>query len=284
MIGCSAAVFIFFWLKGFEGEWYPIQALMTNPHSVPIFGHRLLWVWLADAIKHLAPSLSYLRCFLLSQMAAAVLTIWMIGRWSALFVGRELQWIGQVLATMMLSLTFSYYTFYDISITFFFALCLLLLKQRMYVAFVIALTVATLNHENALLLIPIAGLETFSKRRLSAVLCSASAVAHFGVRAILQIFIPFHRQVDWRIWSNLHYPFAHPKEVALSVVSLLFWWIAAAMSWPSAGIFLKRCTLLFPLLFLVTYLVGQFHEARQFDAFIPVVIGFILSELAKHRE
>jgi len=278
-LGCSVAIFLFFWLRGFEAPWYQIEQLMTNPSSAPIFGHRLLWVWCADVIKGLIPSVPYRTCFLLTQAVAALLAVWMMGRWSALYVGRELQWVGQVMFALMISLTFDYYDFYDISISFFYALCLYLLKRELYPAFVVALGLATLNHENALLLIPVAALETFSNRRRCLIVCAAALFAHLGVRGLLQVFIPFGRQVDWRIWSNLYDPFAEPRALLISIASLMFWWGAAAMCWTAADRFLRKSALLLPLLIAVTYLFGQFHEPRQFDASIPVIIGFILSRI-----
>jgi hypothetical protein len=47
------------------------------------------------------------------------------------------------------------------------------------------------------------------------------------------------------------------------------------MSWPGCDARLRRLTLLFPLLLGVTFLFGQFHEARQFAAFIPVLVALL---------
>lgn len=277
--GCFCALYLLLVRAAGERDWYPIDILMTNPGSVPIFGQRLLFVWIADAVKSFHPSLSYVNAYYMSQIPAVLLTIWIVGRWSALFIGESLRWIGQLLVVVMLAMTFDYYTFYDVAVVFFYAAGLYLLKKRYYAMFVIVLAVGTLNHENISLLIVLALLETYRKPKLAASVCGAAVISYFAVRTLQQHLVPFDHHFDWRLWSNLYYPLFGPKIIAESAASLFFWWIAAATSWRYADDFLKRAALLFPMLLAVTYLFGQFQEPRQFDAFIPVVIGFILSRI-----
>jgi hypothetical protein len=278
--GCSCALFILLVRAGSEEVWYPIGALMTNPAAEPIFGHRLLLVWLADGLKALHPSLKYIHAYYLSQIPIVILAVWIMGRWSALYIGTELRWIGQVLAVIMLAVTFDYLTFYDVGIVFFCTLCLFLLRKRFYAAFVAALVVGVLNHEIVMLLVAVAFLETHQKPKLCVSVCGAALVGIFGVRAGLQYAIPFHRHFDLRVWSNLYFPLFRPLLIAGSLGSLLFWWVAAALCWRAGDVFLKRAAVLFPLLLALTYAFGQFQEPRQFEALIPVVIGFILSHTA----
>jgi len=277
-LGCSSALFLLLLHCGYERPWYPLEALMQNPGSVPVFGQRLLLVWVADLCQELVPSLSYLRCFYLSQALAIVLTVIMIGRWSELFIQRSLRWTGQVLLVPMLSSTFTYFTFYDISIVFFYALGLYLLYQQRYFAFAIAVGVATLNHENALLLVLLAGLETAQLRfRVFATATLGALALHVTTRLAMQHMIPSSNLVDWRIWTNLLYPLARPRMFLEPALALVSWWVVAGVSWPSVKPFLRRAAILLPLLLWATFLYGQFHEARQFDALIPVAIAFILS-------
>jgi len=277
-LGCSSALFLLLMRCGSEASWYPLEVLMKNPSALPVFGHRLLWVWLADLIHKLAPSLSYSACYLLSQIAPTILAVIVIGEWSALFIQSSLRWTGQVLLVPMLATTFGYFTFYDISIVFFYALCLLLLHQRRYLAFAVAVGIATLNHENALLLVALAGFETlrYGKRICTAVTLG-SLSAYLAARFLIQYFLPTSKFVDWRIWTNLIYPLIHPRLLIESTLALAFWWIAAGASWPNVDPFLRRAAILLPMLLAVTFLFGQFHEPRQFDAMIPVVIAFIVS-------
>lgn len=278
--GCCCALYFLLVRAAGERTWYPIDLLMTNPGSVPIFGQRLLFVWLADAAKALHPSLSYVNAYYISQVPAVLLTVWIVGRWSALYIGESLRWIGQLLAVVMLAMTFDYYTFYDIAVVLFYAAGLYLLKQRCYAMFVLVLAVGTLNHENTSLLIVLAFLETYRRPKRAIAVCGAAVIAYFAVRTLQQHIMPFDHHFDWRLWSNLYYPLFGPKIIAESAASLFFWWTAAAASWRYGDAFLKRATLLFPMLLAVTYLFGQFQEPRQFDAFIPVVIGFILSRVS----
>jgi hypothetical protein len=277
-LGCSSALFLLLMRCGSEATWYPLEVLINNPSALPVFGHRLLWVWVADLIHRLAPSLSYSACYLLSQIPPTILAIVVIGEWSALFIQPSLRWIGQLLLVPMLATTFSYFNFFDISIVFFYALCLLLLYRRRFVAFAVVVGVATLNHENALLLVVLAGFETlrYGKRTCAAVTLG-SLSAHLAARFLIQYVLPTSKFVDWRIWTNLIYPFIHPRLLIESALALAFWWIAAGVAWPSVDPFLRRAAILLPMLLAVTFLFGQFHEPRQFDAMIPVVIGFIVS-------
>lgn len=277
-LGCSSALFILLLHCGYERPWYPLETLMKHPGSVPIFGQRLLWVWIADLCQRVAPSWSYLRCFYLSQALAIVLTVSMIGRWSGLFIHPSLRWTGQLLLVPMLSSTFTYFTFYDISIVFFYALCLYLLYRQRYFAFAIAIGIATLNHENVLLLVLLAGLETFRQKfRVFAGATLGALAVYVAVRLLMHHEFGTGQLVDWRIWTNLLYLMANPRKFVEPALALVFWWIAAGISWPDKEPFLRRVAILFPLLSATTFLYGQFHEARQFDALIPVAIAFMLS-------
>ena len=86
-------------------------------------------------------------------------------------------------------------------------------------------------------------------------------------------------------------PFVMYHQMVYSVLALAGWYAIALMSLCYCDPQLRRLTSLFPLIFGVTLLLGQFHEPRQFDAFIPVVVAILLSaskrrlelEIASHR-
>jgi hypothetical protein len=72
--------------------------------------------------------------------------------------------------------------------------------------------------------------------------------------------------------------------MAYSLMALGGWYAVGLMSFRSCDLRLKRLTLFFPLLLTVTFLFGQLHEPRQFDAFIPIVVAMILSALRRRIE
>ncbi len=115
----SCALMIYLVRMEYEGPWAPISGLMHHPASFPIFGHRLLVVWIARAFQMMVPGLSDLYGFYLAQFVAAFLTMYALGRWSALHIGKTLSWVGQILGVVMISTCFRYRDFYDIAVVFF---------------------------------------------------------------------------------------------------------------------------------------------------------------------
>jgi hypothetical protein len=75
--------------------------------------------------------------------------------------------------------------------------------------------------------------------------------------------------------------FLYPRQMGYSVLALAGWYVLALMSLRDCDPHLRRLTLLFPLLFGVTFCFGLFHEPRQFNAFIPVLIALLLSRSAR---
>jgi hypothetical protein len=281
---CAGALCLY--MSKMEFENIPVDVLMTNPGAEPIFGHRLLFIWIAKAFHALIPSSSYLRCYYASQVVASLLALYAVGRWSAMYVGEHLSWLGQVLAVVMISSCFGYHDFYDIAIVFFFTCGFLALYRRKYWWLPLIVAVGTLNHENVLLLVLVAALLIFDKEplRIWLPVILISFIGYIGVRLALQAAIPFQREVDWRIWSNISQMFLYHREMAYSVLALAGWYVLALMSLPDCDPRLRRLTLLFPLLFAVTFCFGLFHEPRQFNAFIPVLIAVLLSRSARKSE
>ncbi|HXU19985.1 MAG TPA: hypothetical protein VN788_05315, partial [Verrucomicrobiae bacterium] len=282
-VASACTLFVFLSRLGVEAEWYPLAVLMTNPATLPIFGHRLLLVWPADALKYLVPRLSYLQCYYATQIVAIFLAVITIGEWSAIFIGGRLKFIGQLLLVAMLGPTFYYFTFYDIAMVFFFAWSLLLLYRGKYALFVLVLGLGTLNHENTLLLVPLAAFVLWREKppKIAMGVPCAGLGAYILARLAMQWAMPMHTLFYFRVWTNI-LELAHPSRgLVQSALSLVFWWACAGIALPHAEPFLQRAAILFPLLLIVTILFGQFHEARQFDAFIPVAIALILSLVRK---
>jgi len=251
---------------------------MSSPNAFPIFGHRLLFVWVAKVFRAAAPASSASRCAYASQIVAALLAIYAIGRWSALYVGESMSWLGQLLSVILISACLTYRNFYDIGIVFFYTCGLLALYRRKYAWFVIVVSLATLNHENSLLLIPLAAFLLYDAEppRVWVPVVATSLAGHLLVRAALQWLIPFQTHADWRVWLNMTEPL-WSKEMAHTLLALGGWYALGLMSLWACDKRLRRLLLLFPMLFGVTFLFGQIHEPRQFNAFIPVLIAVLLS-------
>ena len=81
---------------------------------------------------------------------------------------------------------------------------------------------------------------------------------------------------DNRIWDNLFFwRFYHMQSIFFACIAVVPWWAVACKGWKHSSSLLRCCALSLPGLYLVTFLFGKFDEARQFDAFIPVCMGFI---------
>ena len=188
-----------------------------------------------------------------------------------------------MLAVILISTCLGYRNFYDIGIVFFFSCGLLALYRRKYAWFVVIVTVGTLNHENILLLIPTAAFLLYDAepRRIWLSLVAASLAGHLLARAALEWLIPFQKHFDWRILSNMTKPFLLPVDMVTSLAALGGWYVLGIMSLPACDKRLRRLVILFPMLFGVTFLFGQFHEPRQFDAFIPVLIAVLLCNVKR---
>jgi hypothetical protein len=282
-LACTSALCLYIFKMTGDGPWSPVDVLMSNPGAVPIFGHRLLFVWFADAIRAVHPSLSPLRCYYVSQIVAAFLALYAVGQWSALHVGKALGSLGQVLAVILISSCLTYRNFYDIAVVFFFSSALLALYRRQYVWFVVIVTVATLNHENALLLIPTAAFLLFDSepRRVWLAVVGSSLVGHVMARAALQHLIPFQTNLRWTLWGNFTRFFLLPKGLAFFVLALGGWYVVGLMSLSACDKRLRRLLLLFPMLLGVDLLVGMVNEPRMFNAFIPVLVAVLLTALQR---
>jgi hypothetical protein len=282
-LACTSALCLYIFKMTGDGPWSPVDVLMSNPGAVPIFGHRLLFVWFADAIHAVHPSLSPLRCYYVSQVVAAFLALYAVGQWTALHVGKALGSLGQVLAVILISSCLTYRNFYDIGVVFFFSCALLALYRRQYVWFVVIVTVATLNHENALLLIPTAAFLLFDSepRRVWLAVVGSSFVGHVLARAALQHLIPFQTNLRWTLWGNFTRFFLLPRGLAFFVLALGGWYLLGLMSLSACDKRLRRLLLLFPMLLGIDLLVGMVNEPRMFNAFIPVLVAVLLTALQR---
>lgn len=277
-LSITCAVMIFLIRMTYEGPWAPLKVIMWHPSEAPIFGHRLLFAWLARALQWAVPRISDLQSFYMSQGVATLLALYALRRWSCLFVGRSFSWMGQVLGAVLISICFDYYDFYDVGTVFFTTCALIAIFKRRYWWLVPIMIVGTMNYEGLLLVIPIAIFSAYKeplKQWLLPVILAF--LGYCAVRFALQMAIPLPHQTDLRVWWNMLFPFVQHRQLVTFLMAVGGWGIVGWLSIRYCSPRLKRLMLLFPLLCLTSFLFGKFNEVRLFEAFIPVLTAMILS-------
>jgi hypothetical protein len=178
----------------------------------------------------------------------------------------------------MLAPTFGYFNFYDIGIVAFFTAMLYFLFTRRHAAYLGVFALATFNHENNLLMAPVAALIARGNLRgwRYWAFVAAQPALYVLARVALNWWFPTTRLWDPRTWRNLMYLTTPTLHLLLSAGTFIFWYACALLGYRYAGRDLKIAVLLFPQLVAVTFLFGKFSETRQFDAFIPVAVALIL--------
>jgi hypothetical protein len=282
LLACSAGFYVFLVRYGYQREWYPIGKLMAYAGNPP-FQQRILFIQPALALQALMPGLGAVQAFLCSQMLAALLALWAVKRFAGLFIRRDLSFIAQPLLVAIWAPTLTYYTFYDIGILFVVAFCLYHLFRHEFRPYLLMFALGTFNHESTLFLVAISGvvlLDRMPLRQLAALLLWQLAL-YALVRGLLYYWLPADRA-----WEGGKLPYnwllltQRPLELLAKLGPTLAWFGLAALGLPRAPPALRRCLLLLPCLLLMTLLFGQLHEARQFDAFIPVAVALIVARVA----
>ena len=279
LLGCSLTCLFALAAMGFKGPWYSLKKVMLFSED-GLFQRRILFVLLANLVKMIFPAISYFSSYLISQLISLVLVFYIIKKWAKLFITKELAYVAQLLLVIILIPTFTYYNFYDIGIIFFYTISLLFLFKKQLIKYLFAFTIGTFNHEITLFLIFIYAVIYFDsniKRGEFWGYLLLQLVLYIGVRSILFIYLPG----SWlwqggRVWYNINLILYDPVRLLMTMLMFVFWYVAVFLGIKDAPKELKRCLILFPLLLVEVFLVGKFSEVRQFNAFIPIVIGFIL--------
>lgn len=286
-IGCSFVCFLSLYRLSYEADWYNISEAMAFTIDPP-YRHRILFVLFANLVR-LLTQLPVATCFFVSQLLAIILVMHSMRKWAALFVPRDVAVTAQLLLVAMLVPTFSYRTFYDIAIVFFYTMCLWLLFKRRWAAYLLLFTVGTLNHEVALLLVfpatAIAHGSGMARWRLLSFVV-LQVVAYAAVRGALFYFLPVSRAWSGgRVWTNLEMVFhfyERPNQLIETAI-LWVWFSGAFLAIKRAPKDLWRAVVLLPVLLIVIGLFGRINEARLFNPFIPVAIGLILCGIWTQR-
>lgn len=265
--------------RGYEGAWYPLGTIMHHPEMAnPAFGYRLLFPFIAVALQRLHSSLSDHNSFVAVQTAIIAGTVYLTGTWASLFLPKLGRLLGYLLLPLLVCPTIGYWTFYDIAIVGFWTGCFLLLYHEKYLIYLLVLGLATLNHENILLIIPCALLYLWGRMQFSRLVVFAiSQVAVWcAVRYFATSVVHGAALFDKRLHDNLFFWRYYPlHQLAFAALTLLPWWLLASMGWKYAPRLLRCSALSLPGLVLVTILFGKLNEVRQFAAFVPTCVGLI---------
>ncbi len=283
-LGSATSLFLILWRAAYEAAWYPLQRAISNPASLPIFGHRLLLVWPAQLLQSVTHA-GARPVFFLVQAIVITATTSLIIRWASLFIGPKLAWMGGPLLVLFLAPTFVYLTFFDVGVVFFHCLGLWALHQRRWSIFVGAVAIGTLNHENIVVLV-LAGVAVLWNRvpqRISIGVPALALAAFLVVRLMLNRLIPLDSLLELHVWTNAVLIEHMGRTMIESLVVLAFSFGCAAIAIGDAGPFLRRAAVvILPQLMFIAFVAGRFNEARNFEAFIPILIALVLS-MAKRQ-
>lgn len=269
--------YAFLSLYGYEGDWYRLDQ-MLGWTGAPPFQHRVLFLWLAHVLLWAAPGTTILTAYLATQVVALALALIAVRLFATLFIRRDLAFTAQFLALAIWAPTVSYYTFYDVGIIAVYAAALYLLFHARFALYLAVFAVGTYNHEITLFLV-VASLFGLRRRmplpKLAALL-AAQLVLYVLVRWSLFYFLPTHAAWEGgKLAKNVAMLLHTPARVVASLGPLLIWYAIALTGWSQASAMLRRVTIILPCLLLMTFVVGQLNEARQFDAFIPVTVALL---------
>lgn len=263
---------------GFEPGFYRLSDVMAYEAGVP-FGHRLLFVWAANCSRALIGDMPSTFYFYLTQAVASFAAGYALYRFTCLFTERRFAALSGIIATVMWMTTYTYYTFYDIGIIGAFAAGMFCIIEKRWKAYLLLFSVATLNHEIVALLIPVgAFLQTrqgIPARRIAA-LVIAQIVIYSAIRLTMFAVLPQPAAFFLRPATNLELITTELGYVVKSTWKLALLFAVSMLGFRFVEHRLRPVLLLFPLLVATTTLFGRYSEARQFDAFIPVAVAFMV--------
>lgn len=284
LVAVAAACIDVLSLRGYEGKWYTLESAIQFTADPP-YVHRILFPSLARLLLTVYPTLSVKHAYGIVEFGVILAAVATIYHLNGRFVAKATALLACALLIPMILFSTSYYTFYDYGIILFFSLGLTSLYDKRTILYFVTIAVATLNHENILLLILISGAlhKPFTPSgRYDFKFVSLQLAVHAAVRIGLLMAMPVDRvSALGNIWINLHFisMAAHNPKALLDTAMLLFWFSIGLIGIRSAPPSLRIASLILPMLLGITFLVGQINEARQFVAFIPIAIALLSCEI-----
>ena len=172
-----------------------------------------------------------------------MLAVYVIGEWSALFVGgRELKFLGQILLAAFLLPTADFFTGHDIGVVFTYGFCFLFLRKREYWLFLLAFGIGMLNHQNILLLIPTAIAVMWppvEEWKTIAWVGGVATIAYFLIQFILNQTIPIPYTHEIKVWFNMRQIAELHRTMIFGAMLTIPWYLAGALAFKSADPFLE---------------------------------------------
>ena len=143
--------------------------------------------------------------------------------------------------------------------------------------------IGTLNHELILFLLCVSGIKLLFEKKFRLLMqVSAAGLALYAlIRLALFTALPADRA--WspdRVLLNIQRLVDEPVYVLMSLLPLMTIFIVSLIALRRADRNIQYSVVLLPMLFLMTFLFGQFNEARQFVAFIPVATCLLITLVA----
>ena len=263
---------------GSEGSWLTLHDSLGFTAGPP-FNHRVLFVLVARAFRLLRPTLHDPAVYFLSQIVAAGAAMWMIESWARRFVSEPVAAWSRPLLLVLLVPTFTYWTFYDIAIVFFFTAALYCLVTGRWALYLLVFALGILNHDNMVLIVPIALAIRYRTWRIgfAGVAWAAAQIAlYVAIRWSLFHILPAH--AAWQS-GKLAYNLGllhHPTMLMKTVVWLTGWGLIAWTARRRLPREILIGSLLLPAILLVSIPVGQLNELRLFNPALPVLVVAIL--------
>jgi len=174
--------------------------------------------------------------------------------------------------TVPLSIYFSY--FYDLPQVFLFALSLLFLYRRDWLAYMITLAVALLNKETSILAVVVFGVYYFSRlpRRNYLLLLGVQLGIFIAVRSFISSMVSDQpgQPIFWTIKDHIQQYTKYPSTFIFTLVFLGIILFLVFRNWQAKPVFLRSASAVFVLMLILFFAAGMPMEFRVFLDVLPV--------------
>jgi hypothetical protein len=275
---CTYGLIHVLYFIGAEGSWLTLRDALGFTAGPP-FNHRVLFVLIARGFRLLRPGLHDPAVYFLSQIIAGAAAMWLIQPWARRFVPGSVAVWSRPLLLVLLIPTFTYWTFYDIGIVFFFTAALLALTTGRWLLYLAVFALGILNHENMVLIVPIAIALRYRTWRIG-----VAGIAWVGAQLALYAAIRwgmFQILPATAAWQSgkLAYNLGllhHPLSLMKTVVWLTGWGLVMWTARRRLPREIVIASFLLPEILIVSIPVGQLNELRLFNPCLPVLVVGIL--------